>query len=190
MDACGPDVSAPLRSALSNIESTFTSTWTLWQRCLACRNIVTFPQALAAWDINPLMRLGYSGITGLTWDRIGIGGIRGSGDLDRTVALDGKCYHASNVNYAMWGTINKLCYGYFGGSAWSLSSAKANVAFYRTVFWWGSGIDEAHAFTDYGYNGTDPSAQAITGCYVDPGNKSDQPSFGSRWDNSFHPLLP
>jgi len=73
----------------------------------------------------------------------------------RTVQFRGKCYHASAVNYSMWGLANRLCYNTF--KTWIHSYDSAQVLAYAWKIApprFGSQWEEAASFTSFGYFGS------------------------------------
>jgi len=72
-------------------------------------------------------------------------------------------YWASSVNYALWGRMNALCNIAFGQESdeWSLDSALDTVALYKTRYLW-SQLDDAEAFTRFGYENDSPLSAALT----------------------------
>jgi hypothetical protein len=92
----------------------------------------------------------------------------GSGACKYTVTVNGECFDATQVNFAMWGYMNRLCWSEFPyepapaplGYKWSGDFAR------NLVFGWkfsqsgqtpfNSYVQEAVAFTDAAYYG-DPA---------------------------------
>ncbi|MCX5791530.1 MAG: hypothetical protein NTY45_04820 [Elusimicrobia bacterium] len=120
---CGPDVSVPLGNVLQKIENAYNS-WTPEQkedRCLAM-DVNTKHPAIDAWDIEDLRSdLGYSSSISKE--------LKKNGACQHTVAVDGKCFRAEEVNYVMWGAMTRLC----GKSLrWSSAKVRAYLFYYYT----------------------------------------------------------
>lgn len=85
--------------------------------------------------------------------------------LSLALAVNGKCYYASAVNYVLWGKMNRLCYEYFNlwnyqdAHEYSLQNATQYVREWKHLAWsdFGTVEEEAEEFTAYGFNGTPPS---------------------------------
>ncbi|HKQ31493.1 MAG TPA: DUF4157 domain-containing protein [Burkholderiales bacterium] len=112
---CGPDIGKQLADVLSEVRSTFAG-WSAGDKRKACLEIITFPAALVAWDIHEL----YLPETG--WLRSApyfpSCGTPGSNDpkhiedktlCSNSVEVDGKCFLAGTVNYALFGQMFRLC---------------------------------------------------------------------------------
>ncbi|MHC4867679.1 MAG: RHS repeat domain-containing protein, partial [Planctomycetota bacterium] len=107
---CGVDVSFAL-VMMQTILDGYYSIWSADERDQHCTNMVSGN----GWEIeelhNPFMAPQP----------------RGCGDCPATVAIRGNCYSIHEVNYYLWGAINKLC-----GNSWaytkSLAWTWANVA--------------------------------------------------------------
>ena len=100
---CGPDVTAPVTGTISNIKTTFRS-WTWGPKFSACTALYG-PKAQGAWGMGQIALCGYR-----KWQfrRPAMQG--GPEPCTWTVSYKGTCYQASDVNYLMWGAINKACW--------------------------------------------------------------------------------
>ena len=143
---CGPDVTAAVLATLADIRNEY-SKLSVKQRCLACTTLYTDREL--GWDIIPLYNLGYK----VTRDFSVVGKAR---DGEYTVQFKGQCYHASAVNYAMWGTANQLCRKTFPIpylDVWKLDFALAAMTYKKLRYDFFAQAIEAQAFTIYGYSG-------------------------------------
>jgi RHS repeat-associated protein len=145
---CGPEISYQVKSVLLNAQMTFTRTWPENAKLHACTALVDFmnPASMKAWEIEPLY----------TW-----------GTVDLKVVFNKKCYYASAVNYALWGTACRLCYdaailynwhddtGAFLAPMWTHKRALFWARFWKHTLLkdYSDRADEAFSFTTYGYNG-------------------------------------
>jgi len=176
---CGPDVTAPLKQTLENIRGTFKTGISDASRTSACLTIVGagtggITAAQGAWDIRQLFE--YSQ------------GTNGCTDCRNTVAFEGKCYYAGQVNFAMWGLMFKLC------SEWMNKGYTEQDAHDFVTIWkgneYGQGADnvfvqQAQAFTAYGYTGTGSLAGALSHC---PLSKLKWKAFSFDW--AWEPFKP
>jgi hypothetical protein len=184
------------------------SAWKFWDRrkkCEACtslHDLIDFmdtvkgkvPIASVAWDISPpLYEIG----TGtFKWGHPypAPGSPAGPPNYyDRTVVFREKCYLAGSVNYALWGKINKLCYsaGFSDSNTFSLASALFLVTTWKKLVYpddGGRAVDQAKAFTTFGFNETLPSCKPITATR-DLDNKIDPTAGDWVWLPN-HPQVP
>jgi RHS repeat-associated protein len=177
----GPDVTAAVLATLADIENVYKG-WTLEQRCKAC--ITLYTDRKSGWDIFPLYYLGI----GYTKDWPFVG--RAS-DGQYTVQFKGKGYHASAVNYVMWGKANKLCHETFRTpfiDMWSLNIALTAATAHK-IFPpnWYAQANEAQAFTIYGYTGFLPQVLPLpwvgrpSGLRTSPDLVGPSQPFNWRW---------
>lgn len=118
---CGPDISQPLAAVLADVRSLFAA-WSHRQRGDVCDSItaLAFSDYKMAWDIHELFlpetgwlcRLPYHGPCGRPPDTDCDD--EDSRDCGNSVLVDGKCFLAGTVNYALLGQICRLCNDAFG----------------------------------------------------------------------------
>ena len=144
-----PDITAAVIATLADIENKFKRNWTLDQKCKACFTL--FLDSVYGWDILPLYRLGYNNVQDFAETAK-------ASDGEFVVQFNRKVYHASAVNYAMWGKANRLCSDQFGLALdfWNLGTALGLVTVKKTLSNFMAQMHEAHAFTIYGYTGRLP----------------------------------
>lgn len=179
----GPDVTAPLKATLDDIQTTYSGKEQDVREC-ACNAMLAFNiDAYSAWDINQLYLVG-SGNVGTIFHQPGTPPWGTTVQLN--TGLGNKVYYAGAVNYTMWGYMNKLCAKDFGASQFSLSGAKSRVVLAKLPYLFAQ-LGQAEAFTSYGYNWSDPSGVALpTGVpplwgAADPQNLSGWPIFDWFW---------
>jgi hypothetical protein len=160
----GPDVTEALRATLKKVDSDWGSAPDK-QKC-ACFNLYKIQAGRNGWDIFMLKKLGF-GEDFLEK--------RGTGDWERTVqfsyrsAGQRKVYWAGAVNYALWGRMNYLCWSKFGpgfggrgpGNLWSLGHALNTVTLWKWAKYFGDKVEDARAFTKYGYMNENPETVAL-----------------------------
>jgi hypothetical protein len=111
--------------------------------------------ALNAWDIIPLFEVGFN----LQDGNLVTGGQKyfaGSGMAARTVAFNGRCYYASAVNYALWGTMNRCVYDWLQYDQVQLPGDDSNPNFLRDEYSLDNAIHTARAFKHWEYNDFGP----------------------------------
>jgi hypothetical protein len=68
------------------------------------------------------------------------------------------------VNYALFGRANALCWIAYGqdedGDKWSLEHALSMINLYKTRYLWDQ-LGQAKAFTQFGYNYSNPESSAL-----------------------------
>jgi|GEM_PF-683626 len=108
---CGPDVTAALDRTLTNI----TMVWNGWddkQRRESCDALYKVSDGTAshAWFIEEIATLGFTNSFPISGAPPGTKGCCGKNVCcDQTVTYKGHCYFAGDLNYLMFGVINKLC---------------------------------------------------------------------------------
>ena len=95
-DCCGPEIGKQLRATIADVEEKF-SRMGFVQKIMHCLGM----HGAGKWEITPL---GAGGGTILPHE-----GVCATGRCENTVAVDGRCYEAAQVNYIFWGKINRLC---------------------------------------------------------------------------------
>ena len=133
--------------------------------------------AEGAWDINELAYSAPEIDAILRTDGYSNPLPRGDGSTCKfTVAINGKCYHANQVTYAMWGKMFKLCGSDFNRNVFGVSlpyskaTAVAGAAAWKQSRY-GQGPDNIYVqqavdFTGYGYDGTLSGRNTTIGCKV------------------------
>jgi RHS repeat-associated protein len=174
----GPDVTKALNRTLLDVQAKFWS-WSSDQKNDAAQRMRDLFGAATrrgaggrggaadAWDIIPLMEVGFDVNYGyLIAD--GQSYRAGTGMWTRTVGFNGKCYYASAVNYALWGTMNRCVYDWLSfddrqdnlnRDEYTLDVAIHTMQAFKHFSYhdFGPIEKEAAEFTAYGYNGTQPS---------------------------------
>jgi len=160
---CGPDVTRNVDRALLRAELKFwqADQITKHNACASLYDVLGIyfgsGGAMNAWDITDVYE---AGATPGRLFETSCGFTRGRGKCADGLTFRGGCYHASAINYAMWGRMHKACgeasalYGW--EEDYSLGTAN------RWAFWmkWGvhgdrrwSMTDQVLMFVEYGYNG-------------------------------------
>jgi len=102
---------------------------------------------------------------------------------DGTVVLNGECYYANAMNYALWGSFYKLCATYTGNfQRYSEEKAINGAVGWKSLV--GSMIvDDTSEFVKYGYDlrGYTPKAFRCKGCVVTSPVSVNIPSWYKRW---------
>jgi hypothetical protein len=95
---CGLDISIALADGLKKVEGAFQAL-SRKKKYDVCHAMVTE----GGWDINQL-----------TFENpnrfLAKGACGGPGPCSRTVTVNGECHLAENVNYVLWGKMNRLCH--------------------------------------------------------------------------------
>ena len=128
--SCGPDVTRPVDTTIRSIKATYQHIWGGFEKYRACMTLYS-PYFRGAWGIDKITQLGFS-VKDFPFDPPARQGQ--PPPWDTTVAYQGKCYQSRDVNYIMWGTINRLCSDSFGGKyqpVWSLPWALAAVTAWK-----------------------------------------------------------
>jgi RHS repeat-associated protein len=135
---CGLDVTDALKTALAGIEDTFDNL-PIWER----RDVCTSMYDGEGWDIVPFHLVGHPSSTGQlprTFTKHGCGEVNGM--CRGTVTLhdeNGKsgCYWAGELNYVLWGAMNRRCYREFnlGFGDWSYTHFQAARAVQAHRIW-------------------------------------------------------
>ncbi len=172
----GVDVTKALKRTLLDVEVKFNK-WSRRQKMAAANQLRDLlgaavsgggGGAAGAWDIIPLMEVGFADTP--MYDGGKAYGT-GTGLWKRTVSFMGNCYYGGAVNYAIWGKMNQLCHDFlmlegnppFDDGLWensySLDSAQKTAQAWKHFRYgdFGEIADEALAFTTFGYNGTVPA---------------------------------
>lgn len=178
----GQDVTDAVNATLAKVDRD-------WQanpdkHCRACFDLVHLPMAMWAWDITTLKDLGKDGTPIEVHPKQN--SIPGTGDWARTVQFRyghgaAKVYWGGAVNYMMFGKAMSLCYAQYPNKRYSLWSALNKVTLWKAVYLFNQ-MDQAQAFTEYGYYGTSPESTALPlgyitsrfrsqNHYADPNNK-------------------
>jgi hypothetical protein len=101
---CGPDISDALGDALARTKSVF-SRWSSSDKSDACGNLVWIPWATFSWDIaqlSPSGRPAFSKSFGPKCSTCG-----------HSVWVGGSCHFDGSANYAVYGTMMRLCHDHF-----------------------------------------------------------------------------
>ena len=162
----GPDVALALNRTLLDVEAKFYS-WSKSEKRKAAEELYDLTGGRGAWDILPLMSIGMGGVG--IMDPVDRKVYRcGTGFWVGTVAVNGQCYYANAVNYALWGKMNRLCYDWMtllnpydqDADYFKLSHAIFTVQAWKHFKYkdFGPMESEAEAFTTFGYNGALPTA--------------------------------
>ncbi len=159
---CGPDVTKALNKVLGEITTSFGN-WPYQEKCNACLEITGLgPNGKAgaskAWEID---ELGYS--TPTVEQSIKYNNPLSRGGCEKckyTVAFEGKCFSAAQLNYVMWGHMFKLCGNYF--NVFGVSPYSEDMAVTGVLQWKKSQynqrsnnpeVQQAVDSTRYGYSG-------------------------------------
>jgi hypothetical protein len=193
---CGPNVTKPVTTTINNIKTTFKS-WSFGDKLNACTALYG-PYARGAWGINKITQLGF-GIWLL--DPPAVAG--SPPPCSTTVVYKDTCYQASDVNYLMWGAINKLCWRSVAhriSAVWSLTWAQA-----AAMAWKGSHHDPwrrwvgAVSFTRAGWqegnldlNVAERWLVQQKSCSINRNNMASEPSFSWQWwpNSTIWPIVP
>ena len=200
---CGPDVTRPVLATIGNIRTTFGS-WSYGQKFNACTALYGI-YGRGAWGMDKITQLGFpSTITGNGLWLFNPPAVQGGPpQCDKTVAYKNTCYLSSDVNYLMWGAINKMCWrsvGFRISTVWSLTWAQ-----YAAIAWKGGHHDPwrrwvgAVAFTRAGWQ--EGNLDLTSGerwfvkqssCSISPSNRAAEPSFRWQWwpNSVIWPLKP
>jgi len=100
---CGMDVTRRLRRAIDGIETAFYDL--VWHDKAKVGKICDSMISPNGWDIGILSGGGLK----LGADVFSSQGC-GTGTCQGSVQVDGVCYRAGEVNYILWGVVNRLCY--------------------------------------------------------------------------------
>jgi hypothetical protein len=164
--SCGPNIDSQLTDVLTRIQRDFHDpSVSGWSKEVACDNLVVpTPAAIMSWDITDLF------LPNTSWLRAGRCGVpRNQDDVEdpatcgNTVEVDGKCWLAGTVNYAMYGIACKLCSerhraaipSVIGAATdqWSRTDMRNWVRFYNMLDRKGGGIDPPLAWATATYDG-------------------------------------
>lgn len=171
----GPDVTKTLTRTLLNVEMAFYG-WSDSQVKASARELTDITSAAlfgggaaTAWDIMDLYYLGAKLGPNVLSDDNHLIYRCGNGPYQRTVAVNGRVYYASAVNYALFGRAYRLLHDYYdlrgakhadGSSEFSAEDFDIRNAVHTATAWkhwkyndYGETSTEAEAFTAYGYNG-------------------------------------
>jgi hypothetical protein len=200
--ACGPEIMMPLLATLRDVRTTFATKWNARQQYVACTGVATMnpvmlPRTINGWDILMLYYDASSDAqvySSSKWlDMLAPPCCRPRNpnspeDKDlcgRTVTVDGKCYAAGAVNYALWGTICNLCYNSFG--LLSGEEMENKIKRYKYLTWSVDAAAEAILWSWAGWNTYATSTKPVTPdrpqrpkcqvgrCAGTPDNKVNQP---------------
>jgi RHS repeat-associated protein len=107
---CGFEVGWFLNAALKRTTATFRS-WTEDQRLNACAYVIDVTSAHGAWDIQQLNTSSTGGTASTSTLFQGLMGCYSCATrpCGQTVSIYNSCYHMWAVNYALFGTIFRLC---------------------------------------------------------------------------------
>ncbi len=201
MGSCGPDVTTPVLATLSDIRATFR-TWSTSQKVQACAALYG-PRFRGAWGIDKVTQLGHMGRSGeinflFEWPATP----GGPSPCNTTVAYKGACYQSRDVNYLMWGTINRLCWNSVGlrmSAVWSLGWAQSAAIAWKwghhdPLRYWLAPV----AFTRAGWQERNPSLYRSErswceekSCAVLSNNRAVERKFDWQWyphSQLWHPL--
>jgi RHS repeat-associated protein len=192
---CGPDVTATTLRTIQEIESTFRFTWSVKQRWNACTALYG-RYANGAWTIMELFEISYHGTKLSAYPRLGASALPGTvPDCGTTVVYNGKCHHAGDVNYLMWGKINTLCWRQFGFTdpdewgPWTLNWAVTGATAWKLWKHWDDGdpltgnLAGAIGFTVAGYVRPlgGPQPNEFKQCQIRRGNRCTSTRFAWHW---------
>ncbi len=113
---CGPDVTDSLRTLMAQVNKDWNS-WDWWEKNRRCNGMIS----VNGWDVKQLKNRS----------------VRekgcGTGDCKGTVRAYDVCSDAAQVNYMLWGKMNKLCGNSLAGSlaivvAWKKLTGRKEVA--------------------------------------------------------------
>ncbi|WP_197684524.1 eCIS core domain-containing protein [Mucilaginibacter mallensis] len=142
---CGPKIDAPLKRVLDEVSTEFAG-WDADKQKANCDALTSLFHIHNEWDIEHLH------LAGIIPAAIGCG-IPEMGEdknvCSLTVEVDGKCYLAGTVNYALWGRACRLCNDKMGHPSHATMSNLS--AIYNVV-----GIDDPGppgAWAETGWNG-------------------------------------
>ena len=138
---CGPDVSDRLKKLRARLRTLYTEEWqdNPEQRKQVCKQMYS----ARGGDIKQF-------ILRDLWDSP-----KGSGDCEDSAAVNGFCYSVYEINYFLWGSINKLCgkgwtRAWLFALTWSTYQAPVNAAWDPEDEYHGSSYSKAN-WTTAGY---------------------------------------
>jgi hypothetical protein len=193
--SCGPDIGSQLTAVLTEIQRAFNDpSLSEWRRELACDNLVTpNPAAIMGWDILDLF------LPQTSWLRSGRCGVPRIGTEDpagcsNSVEVDGKCWLAGTVNYAMYGIACRLCSDRHrrvlpvGLDSWTQGDMELWVSFYNIADRMGGGIGPPRDWAVATYRGGPTARPARAGNRPScPVGCTDPPSH-TRFDFAWPPI--
>ncbi len=97
---CGPSIGLRLGQLLNAVEGQFGDLLPS-EKAEACINMISS----GGWEIAQFHRLGTPGGSNTEFYKGGCN----TGDCKGTLQLFGRCYRANEMNYVLWGKMNKLC---------------------------------------------------------------------------------
>ncbi|MCW5551781.1 MAG: RHS repeat-associated core domain-containing protein [Verrucomicrobiae bacterium] len=151
---CGPDLTDALRDQLDRIKA-FWDGLTVYEGWQACGRIFNPIYAWDAWDMKELRDYNWQGSA----TRLELLMCQ---KCFNKITINGKCYEAGDVNYAMLGKITDLCgYPLAVGQAVALAGKVAR----------NYPVGDTLAFVEYGYNGN-LTAPGANFCTPRPGDKA------------------
>jgi len=142
---CGPKIDAPLKKVLDEVSTEFAG-WDADKQKANCDALTSIFHIHNEWDIEHLH------LEGIIPAAIGCGIPEMGEDKNAcslTVEVDGKCYLAGTVNYALWGRACRLCNDKLGHPSHATMSNLSGL--YNIV-----GIDDPRppgAWAETGWNG-------------------------------------
>ena len=163
---CGPDVTTQVSDALNYTRALFGG-WSRPDRYVACNALVEPPEAAFAWDILDLHKnawiLQYRcsppsdscpvDETCPPKPKQVCATCGGKPSCGSTVQVGNECYYAGSANYAIFGTMCKLCWEEFKESKFSGDSMRSLVWLYKLGGLKGANVDTAKAWATAGYRG-------------------------------------
>lgn len=131
--ACGPDVTAQIEGALSNLRSAFGG-WPNDKREEACDALDSIDYGACAWDIVQLHNNAWIH----EQYRPQCATEKGQPPCGSSVQVGDACYYAGSANYVVFGAMCRLCFDHFvdrrdlsGAYRFSRSSMRALVNLYK-----------------------------------------------------------
>jgi len=141
---CGPDVTEPLKAAMSALRARFRG-WTPKQMRQACEGLTSWakdparggqPAFLNAWDIDRLWRGGQTWINTPPYCppcAIPKGVIAG---CESSVQVQKGCWYAGTVNYVTFGVMSRLCFS-VDPKRWNKKWMEDLIERYKSgKYWW------------------------------------------------------
>ncbi|MBU0638536.1 MAG: RHS repeat-associated core domain-containing protein, partial [Planctomycetes bacterium] len=180
---CGPEIRSHIEDALARVDPMFAAipppappqcNRELSDVCFAIHNTIT------GWDIDALADLGSK----KDWRKSPLVGALapgcGTGTCLGTVQYSGRCYRANEMNYILWGRLNKLCnerksewlklaFNIYGVNMYQDCSSRLVPGFIHTWTWTAGVVSGYRAAFNAGllqYIEAAPIGQGSTACRV------------------------